>query len=65
VGEILAEQGVSIDSFLQRPVDGGGGVPIVMTTHPAPESALDAAVARMAALPALIAPVRVIQIARI
>jgi homoserine dehydrogenase len=65
VGEILAEQGVSIDSFLQRPVDGGGGVPIVMTTHPAPESALDAAVARMAALSALIAPVRVIQIARI
>jgi homoserine dehydrogenase len=65
VTEILAEQGVSIDSFLQRPVDGVGGVPIVMTSHPAPESALDGAVARMAALTALIAPVRVIQIARI
>jgi homoserine dehydrogenase len=65
VTEILAEQGVSIDSFLQRPVDGVGGVPIVMTTHPAPEGALDGAVERMAALSALIAPVRVIQIARI
>ena len=65
VTEILAEQNVSIDSFLQRPVDGVGGVPIVMTTHPAPERALDGAVERMAALPALIAPVRVMQIARI
>lgn len=65
VTEILAEHAVSIDSFLQRPVEGVGGVPIVMTTHPAPERALDGAVTRMAALPALIAPVRVIQIARI
>ena len=65
VTEILAEHDISIDSFLQRPVEGVGGVPIVMTTHPAPERALDGAVARMAALTALIAPVRVIQIARI
>ena len=65
VTEILAEYEVSIDSFLQRAVEGIGGVPIVMTTHPAPETALDQAVARMAALPALIAPPRVILIARI
>ncbi len=65
VTEILAENGVSIDSFLQRPVEGIGGVPIVMTTHPASEISLDRAVARMAALPALIAPPRVILIARI
>ncbi len=65
VTEILAENGVSIDSFLQRPVEGVGGVPIVMTTHPAPETSLDRAVTRMAALPALIAPPRVILIARI
>ena len=65
VTETLAEEGVSIDSFLQRPVEGVGGVPIVLTTHPAPETALDRAVLRMAALPALIAPPRVILIARI
>ena len=33
VSETLAEAGVSIDSFLQKPVEGAGGVPIVLTTH--------------------------------
>jgi homoserine dehydrogenase len=65
VTETLAEAGVSIDSFLQKPVAGAGGVPIVLTTHTAPEATLRAAVAAMAALPALIAPPRVIRIARI
>ncbi len=65
VTEILAESGVSIDSFLQKPVEGLGGVPIVMTTHPAPERALDQAVARMASLAALMTPPRVILIARV
>lgn len=65
VTEILAEYHVSIDSFLQKPVEGIGGVPIVMTTHPAPETSLNQAVARMVALSALIAPPRVIMIARI
>lgn len=65
VTEILAEYHLSIDSFLQKPVEGIGGVPIVMTTHPAPETSLNQAVARMAALSALIAPPRVIMIARI
>ena len=65
VTEILAEYHVSIDSFLQKPVEGIGGVPIVMTTHPASETSLNQAVARMVALSALIAPPRVIMIARI
>ena len=65
VTEILAEHDLSIDSFLQKPIDGVGGVPIVMTTHPAAELSLDRAVARMADLAALIAPPRVILIARI
>jgi homoserine dehydrogenase len=65
VTETLAEAGVSIDSFLQKPVAGAGGVPIVLTTHAAPEATLAAAVTAMAALPALIAPPRVIRIARI
>jgi homoserine dehydrogenase len=65
ISEILAEAGVSIDSFLQRPVDGAEGVPIVLTTHEAPEVHLGDAIARMGALPALLAPPRVIRIAPI
>ncbi|MEO8811582.1 MAG: homoserine dehydrogenase, partial [Caulobacteraceae bacterium] len=65
VTETLAEAGVSIDSFLQKPVDGAAGVPIVLTTHTVAEAVLDEAVLRMAALPALLAPPRLIRIARI
>jgi homoserine dehydrogenase len=65
VSETLAEADVSIDSFLQRPVEGGGGVPIVLTTHSAPEENLARAVRAMSVLPALIAPPRVIRIARV
>jgi len=65
VSETLAEAGVSIDSFLQKPVEGADGVPIVLTTHAVAEQVLAEAVRRMAALPALIAPPRLIRIARI
>jgi homoserine dehydrogenase len=65
VSETLADAGVSIDSFLQKPVEGVGGVPIVLTTHAAPEAVLSEAVRRMAALPALLEPPRWIRIARI
>lgn len=65
VSESLAEAGVSIDSFLQKSVEGADGVPIVLTTHAAPEAVLSDAVRRMSALPALLAPPRVIRIARI
>jgi homoserine dehydrogenase len=65
VSETLAEAGVSIDSFLQKPVEGAAGVPIVLTTHAAPEATLSEAVRRMSALTALIRPPRVIRIAPI
>jgi homoserine dehydrogenase len=65
VTETLAGAGVSIDSFLQKPVEDAGGVPIVLTTHTAPEETLLEAVARMAKLTALIEPPRMIRIARI
>jgi homoserine dehydrogenase len=65
VSETLAGAGVSIDSFLQKPVEGAGGVPIVLTTHAVVESVLSEAVRRMAALPALLEPPRLIRIARI
>jgi homoserine dehydrogenase len=65
VTETLAESGVSIDSFLQRPVEDAGGVPIVLTTHAAPEEILLAALGRMQRLKALIQPPRMIRIAHI
>ena len=65
VTEALAHAQVSIDSLLQRPVQPGGLVPIVLTTQPAPEAALADALAGMAALEAVAEPPRAIRIARI
>ncbi|HLK24744.1 MAG TPA: homoserine dehydrogenase [Caulobacteraceae bacterium] len=65
VSETLAEANVSIDSFLQKPVHDAGGVPIVLTTHATPESALLEAVRRIGALPAVLQAPRVLRIARV
>jgi homoserine dehydrogenase len=65
VSETLAECGVSIDSFLQKPVEDAGGVPIVLTTHLAPESVLRDAMDRMARLDAVVAEPRMLRIAPI
>jgi homoserine dehydrogenase len=65
VSETLAEVGVSIDSFLQKPVEDAGGVPIVLTTHATPEAAVLEAARRIAALPAVLAPPKMLRIARI
>ncbi len=65
VSETIAEAGVSIDSFLQKPVEDAGGVPIVLITHEAPESVLRLAVDRIAGLDAVVAPPRMLRIAPI
>jgi len=65
VSETLAEAGVSIESFLQKPVEDAGGVPIVLTTHAVAESVLKAAIERIAGLPAVIDRPRLLRIARI
>ena len=65
VSEALAEAQVSIDSFLQRPVEDSGHVPIVLTTQVAHQSALDDAVRHIARVEALVEPPRVLRIARI
>jgi homoserine dehydrogenase len=65
VSETLAEVGVSIDSFLQKPVENAVGVPIVLTTHATPESILLKAVQRIGALPSVLEPPRMLRIARI
>ena len=63
VTESLGATGVSIDSFLQKPVEAGAGVPIVLTTHAVAESVLNEATRRMAALATLLEPPRAIRIA--
>jgi homoserine dehydrogenase len=63
VSETIAEAGVSIDSFLQKPVQDAGGVPIVLTTHEAPETVIRQAVDRIARLDAVVAPPRMLRIA--
>jgi homoserine dehydrogenase len=65
VSETLAECGLSIDSFLQKHMEGSGGVPIVLTTHPAVESVIFDAIARIGALPTMITPPRMMRIAHI
>ncbi|MHB8527964.1 MAG: homoserine dehydrogenase [Caulobacteraceae bacterium] len=65
ISETLAEGGVSIDSFLQRPIEGVAGVPIVLTTHAVAESRLNRAIGHIAALPSLLEAPRRIRIAQI
>jgi homoserine dehydrogenase len=65
VSETLAEAGVSIESFLQKPVEDAAGVPIVLTTHFVAESVLKAAIDRIAELPAVLDRPRLLRIARI
>jgi homoserine dehydrogenase len=65
ISETLAEAGVSIDSFLQKPVEDAGVVPIVLTTHVTSESVLLTAVERIAALPAVLEPPKMLRIARV
>ncbi len=64
ISEALAKAGVSIDSFLQRPVEDSGHVPIVLITHPATEMAIDDAVTHIASIPAVIERPRSIRVAR-
>jgi len=65
VSEELAEAGVSIESFLQKPPGEAPGVPIVMTTHAVAEAVLEAAVARIGRLPSVLEPPRLLHIAGI
>ncbi|WP_372785850.1 homoserine dehydrogenase [Phenylobacterium sp.] len=65
VSETLAEAGVSIESFLQKPVENAQGVPIVLTTHAVAESVLKAAIERIAGLSAVLDRPRLLRIARI
>jgi homoserine dehydrogenase len=63
VSETLAEAGVSIDSFLQKPVEDAGGVPIVLTTHATREAVLLDAVERIGALPQVLGRPKLLRVA--
>ena len=65
ISETLAECGVSIDSFLQKPVEGAGGVPIVLVTHATPESKLLDAITRIEKLETVLERPRLLRVARI
>jgi homoserine dehydrogenase len=65
VSEAPAKADVSIDSFLQKPVEDSGHVPIVLITHPASASAIDDAVDHIGALDAVVDRPRRIRVARI
>jgi homoserine dehydrogenase len=65
VSEALAKADVSIDSFLQKPVEDSGHVPIVLITHPASASAIEEALDHIGALDAVVERPRRIRVARI
>ena len=65
VSETLAECGVSIDAFLQKPVADAGAATIVLITHPVADAALDEAMARIENLPAVVQRPRILRVARI
>jgi len=56
VSAILRDHAVSLESMLQRGRKPGEAVPVVLITHPCREAAMAAALARIAALEAVIAP---------
>ncbi len=64
VTETLAEEGVSIDSFLQKPVEDEAWTPIVLTTHETVETKIIAAAKRLEALPQVLEKPRLFRIVR-
>ena len=65
ISETLAEAGVSIETFLQKPMPEVEGMPIVLTTHTVAESLLSDALDRIAKLPAVTEPPRLLRIAQV
>ena len=61
---VLRDHEVSIESLIQRGRNPGQAVPIVLISHDTTEARMTAALARIAALPAVIEPPRMIRIER-
>jgi homoserine dehydrogenase len=64
VSAVLRDHEVSIESLLQRGRNPGQAVPIVLTTHDTTEAAMRGALERIASLPSVTEPPRMIRIER-
>jgi homoserine dehydrogenase len=62
VTAVLRDQGVSLESMLQRGRSPGEAVPVVLVTHETDETAMRAALARIDALDAVLEPPTMIRI---
>lgn len=62
VAAALRDEQVSLEAMLQRGRQPGGKVPVVLTTHEAEEAAMARALRRIAALPSMVQPPRMIRI---
>jgi len=62
VSAVLRDHAVSLESLLQRGRSPGEAVPVVLTTHVCEEAAMAAALARIGALDAVIAPPTMLRI---
>ncbi len=62
VTAVLRDEGVSLQSMLQHGRAPGEAVPIVLVTHETNEAAMMTALARIAALPAVLEPPALIRI---
>jgi len=62
VSAVLRDHAVSLESLLQRGRSPGEAVPVVLTTHVCEEAAMAAALARIGALAAVIAPPTMLRI---
>jgi homoserine dehydrogenase len=64
ISAVLRDHDVSIESLIQRGRNPGQAVPIVLTSHDTTEAAMRGALDRIAALPAVLEPPRMIRIER-
>jgi homoserine dehydrogenase len=64
ISAVLRDHEVSIESLIQRGRNPGQAVPIVLTSHDTTEAHMRAALERIAALPAVLEPPRMIRIER-
>src|SRR3954468_24186542 len=64
ISAVLRDHEVSIESLIQRGRNPGQAVPIVLTSHDTTEARMGGALQRIAALPAVIEPPRMIRIER-
>ena len=62
VTAILRDHGISLESMIQHGRAPGEAVPIVLVTHDTKEAAVNAALAGIAALPAVLEPPALIRI---